>query len=94
MRSRPYGLPHQQQTTVIGFSQSRQMTRLGLQPVANNAGVLFSILWPSLGEGVIHHIIALDAERLLDDLGRAVAIVTVDALVMIYRSMFLYTHNA
>jgi hypothetical protein len=46
-------------------------------------------LWPRL----IGHVIAFDAERLLDDLGGSLAVVAVD-LVMIYRSMFLYTHNA
>lgn len=48
---------------------------LGLQPVADNASALLSILWPILRKTVVREVVALDCERALDDLGGAVAVV-------------------
>jgi hypothetical protein len=59
-----------------------QITRLSLQPLANDARALLAILRPVFRETIIHYVVALDAKRVLDDLGGAVAVVTLDGLVM------------
>ena len=41
---------------------------------ANDASAHPAIGRPTLREGVVHHVVALDAERFLDDLGDAVAV--------------------
>jgi hypothetical protein len=42
-----------------------------LQPEANDVGALLAILWPALRKAVIDHVIVLDTEGVLDDLGGA-----------------------
>jgi len=59
---------------------SREIPRLGLQPLADDGGALLAICGPYLWEGVVHHVVAFDAERVLDDLGGAVAVVAGDGL--------------
>jgi hypothetical protein len=54
---------------------------LSLQPLTDDTGALFAIGRPALREGVVHHVIALDAERVLDDLGGLVAVVAGDGLL-------------
>jgi hypothetical protein len=56
--------------------------RLSLQPLANDASALLAILRPVFRETIIHYVVALDAKRVLDDPGGAVAVVTLDGLVM------------
>jgi hypothetical protein len=41
---------------------------------------LLAISWPLLREAVVGHVVALDAERIPDDLGGAVAVIAVDRL--------------
>jgi hypothetical protein len=59
---------------------SGQRARLGLQPVANDAGALLAISWPGLREGVVHHVVGFDAKGLLDELGSLIAVVAADGL--------------
>jgi hypothetical protein len=51
-----------------------------LQPFADNASALLAIIRPGLREAIIGDVIALDAERILDDLSGLIAIVAVDRL--------------
>jgi len=52
-----------------------------LQPVANDAGALLAISGPLFREAVVSHVVALDAERVPNDLGGEVAVVAVDRLL-------------
>jgi hypothetical protein len=65
----------------IELRSSGQKARLGLQPLADDGGARFAISGPDLWEGVVHDLIALDAERVLDDLGGAVTVVAADGLI-------------
>jgi hypothetical protein len=51
------------------------------EPLADDGGALLAISRPGLREGVIHHVVGFDAERVLDDLGGAVGIVAADGLL-------------
>jgi hypothetical protein len=57
----------------IGGARSRQKARFSLQPIADDAGTLLAIIWPRLWEDVVGYVVALDPERVLDDLGGMVA---------------------
>jgi hypothetical protein len=54
--------------------RKNRITRLGLQPLADDGRALLAVAGPSLWKAVVDHVVALDAERVLDDLGGAVAI--------------------
>jgi hypothetical protein len=63
-------------------AQSRgQIARLGLQPLADVPGALVAIGRLFLREAVVHHVIAFDAERILDNPGGAIGVITVDSFV-------------
>jgi hypothetical protein len=53
----------------IGSRWSGQITRFGLQPLADDGGALLAILRPCRRKAVIDHVIAVDAERVLDNPG-------------------------
>jgi hypothetical protein len=59
----------------------RTLTRLGRQPFANDASAALAIVRPTLREAIVDDVVALDAERVVDDPGGAVAIVAVDRLL-------------
>ena len=46
----------------------------GLQPLADVAGAPLTIGRPVLREAVVHDVVALDAEGVLDDLGGVVSV--------------------
>ena len=48
---------------------SSQIPRFSLQPFADYAGAMLAIGRPRSWEAVVRHVVALDAERALDDLG-------------------------
>ena len=50
-------------------------TGFGLQPFADDPGTLLTVARPSLREDVVDHVIALNAERGLNELGGGVAVV-------------------
>ena len=58
-------------------SVSKQLAGLGLEPVTDDLCTLLTIIRPFLREAVVHHVVALDANRVLNDPRRAVAVVTV-----------------
>jgi hypothetical protein len=63
-----------------GGGRSRgQITRLGRQPFANDASAELAIVRPSLREAIVDDVVALDAERVLDDPGGAISVVAVVA---------------
>jgi hypothetical protein len=63
-----------------GGGRSRgQITRLGRQPFANDASAELAIVRPSLREAMVDDVVALDAERVLDDPGGAISVVAVIA---------------
>ena len=49
---------------------SKQLAGLGLEPVTDDLCTLLTIIRPRFREAVIHHVTALDAECVLDDLSR------------------------
>jgi hypothetical protein len=61
------------------FSGSQQ-ARLSLQPLADNTGAPLAIARPCFRKYVVSDVVALDVERVLNDLGSAIAIATVDRL--------------
>ena len=67
-------------TRRIGVSPSGQIPRFRLQPFTNDAGALLAIGRPALRQAIVRDVIALDAERLLDDLGGAIAVIAFDGL--------------
>jgi len=58
--------------------QSGQELGLLLQPFADDPSTHLEISRPRLREAVVGHVIALDAERVLDHLGGAVAVIAID----------------
>jgi hypothetical protein len=52
-----------------------------LQPVANDVGAPTAIFRPFLRKAAVDHVIVLDAERVLDDLGSAVPVIAIDGLL-------------
>jgi hypothetical protein len=56
-----------------------QELRLRLEPVADDASESLAFRWPVL-EAVFCQVVVFDAKRVCDDLGGAVAVVTVDRL--------------
>ena len=70
---RTTGLPESQ-----GRGASGQETRLGLQPLADNASALLTIDRPCFGKDVVGNVVRLDAKRVLNDLCGPIAVVTVD----------------
>jgi len=60
---------------------SSQEMRFLLQPRTNDPSALLAIARPRLWKDVIHNIIILDAERVLDNLGGSIGIVTIDGLL-------------
>ena len=44
----------------------REIAGLGLEPLSDVTGALLTVGWPSRREAVIHHVIALDPERVPD----------------------------
>ena len=61
-----------------GVRSRGEIARLGLEPLADVAGAPLAIGRPSRREAVVHHVVALDAERVPDHLGGAVSVVAVD----------------
>ena len=57
-----------------------QELRFRLVPFADDRSPPFAIHWPFLGEAVVRNIVGFDTERVLDDLGRSLAVVAVDCL--------------
>jgi SOS response associated peptidase (SRAP) len=51
-----------------------QELRVGLEPVADDAGTLLAFRWPVSGEAVVRHLVGFDAECIPNDLGGAVAV--------------------
>ena len=68
------------------WRSSDQIARLGLQPVADDAGALLAISRPLLREAVVGHVVILDAERVPDNLGGPVAVIAVDRLLALVAS--------
>ena len=60
------------------FAASGQVARLGLQPLADDASALLAIIWPAWREPIVDNIVAIDAERVLNDLGGQIAVVAAD----------------
>jgi hypothetical protein len=52
-----------------------QSTLFSSQPIANNACSLFVIVWPGFREAVVGNRIALDADRVLHNLGGTITVV-------------------
>jgi hypothetical protein len=63
-----------------GVVSRGQITRLGLQPLADVTGAPLAIVRPSHWEAIVHHVVGLDAERVSNDLGGSVRVVAVDRL--------------
>jgi len=63
-----------------GLASSGQELGLGLRPVANDPSAHLAISRPHFREAVVGHVVALDAERVLNDLRCPVAVVAVDCL--------------
>jgi hypothetical protein len=57
-----------------------QELRFRLEPFADDRSAPFAIHWPFLGEALVRNIVGFDTERILDDLGRSLAVVAVDCL--------------
>ena len=57
-----------------------EVTSLGLQPLADDTGALLAVGRPRFRETVVSYVVALDAERVLNNLGGAVAVIAVDSL--------------
>jgi hypothetical protein len=74
-------IPRHSKAAGSGALSRGLIPRLGLQPLADVPGALLTIGWPFLRKAVVNHVIALDAERVLNDPGGAVAVVAVDRLV-------------
>ena len=51
-----------------------QKPRLGLKPLADDAGALVAIGWPGLWEHVVDHVVGFNPECLLDYIGSIVAL--------------------
>jgi hypothetical protein len=51
-----------------------------VQPFADDLGALLTAVRPRLREDVVDNVIALNAERVLDDLGGSAAVIGVDCL--------------
>ena len=58
-----------------------QIPRLGLEPLADVPGALLAISRPVLRETVVDDVVALDTERVLDELGGAISVIAVDRLL-------------
>jgi len=54
---------------------------LGLEPITDDASAHLAIFWPLFREAVVGNVVALDAERVPNDLGGEVAVVAVDRLL-------------
>jgi hypothetical protein len=67
-----------------GVLSRREIAGLGLEPLSDVTGALLTVGWPSRREAVVHHVIALDAERVPDHLGRSVGVVAVDRLLQAF----------
>jgi hypothetical protein len=78
---RPVGSDFHTVVTKTGLSCSLgQVARFRLKPFADDGSAPFAIRWPFLGEAVVRHVVGFDAERVLDDLGCKLAVVTADCL--------------
>ena len=55
-----------------------ELARLGLQPVADDAGALFAIGRPGFREAMVGVVVGFDTEGVLDDLGGELAVVGAD----------------
>jgi hypothetical protein len=72
---------HRPITAAENGGRSRgQVAGFGLQPLADVPGAPLTIGRPFLREAIVDDIVPLDTERVLDDLGGAVAVVSVDRL--------------
>jgi len=60
---------------------SAKEASLRLQPFTDDVSTLLAISWPFLREAVVGDVVALDAERVPDNLGCAVAVIAVDCLL-------------
>jgi hypothetical protein len=60
---------------------SSEEMRFLLQPRTNDPSALLAIGRPRLWKDVIHNVITLDAERVLDNLGGSIAIVPTNGLL-------------
>ena len=60
---------------------SGKKARLSLQPFADDPGALLAVARPRLREDVVGHVVALYAERFLNELGGMIAVIAVDCLL-------------
>jgi len=59
---------------------SGQITRLGLEPLADVPGAPLTVRRPLCRKAVAHDVVGFDAERVADDLGGLFGVVAVDRL--------------
>jgi hypothetical protein len=59
---------------------SRQISHFSLQPIPNNPCSLLAVAWPPFWEAIVCDLVALNAKRILNNLGGAVAVVSADCL--------------
>jgi hypothetical protein len=57
-----------------------KIARFGLEPLTDVPGALLMVRGPILREAIIDHVIAFDAERVLNDPGGLVCVIAVDRL--------------
>jgi hypothetical protein len=76
-------MPGRRPTTPAGSGGGRsraEITRLGLEPLADVTGAPLAVAGPVLRETVVHDVVPLDAEGVPNDPGRLVRVVAVDRL--------------